>query len=302
MPLRPDARSILQGQFQPKVAIGGVGGSGTRVLSHGLALAGIHMGDDQNPAGDDLAYTGLFCWPGILDVEAERLHALMELYLLQGSGQPNGPLERAAATLSANWEAVAGASRHDHDRAWAQVRLEGIRDRLLAQATGTATSAVRPWGWKEPNCHLMADRWLEALPTLRYVQVIRHGLDMAFSKNLNQAKRWGPRLIGTPLPVGPTQALDFWLHSQRRFVELSARYPDRVLALRYEDLCRQPRDTFVRLLNFLDLSTDDDTVDQMVKLVRPSTSLGRYRSRDLSVFSERSLRDLESMGFEISPN
>ena len=44
------------------VAIGGVGGSGTRLVAQLLSGAGIHMGDDLNGSSDTLWFT-LFSAP-----------------------------------------------------------------------------------------------------------------------------------------------------------------------------------------------------------------------------------------------
>ena len=45
------------------VVIGGVGGSGTRVLAEILSLFGFYLGNDLNGAKDNLVYTLLFKRP-----------------------------------------------------------------------------------------------------------------------------------------------------------------------------------------------------------------------------------------------
>ena len=44
---------------QPLVAIGGIGGSGTRAVAQIMQNAGLHMGHDLNVSLDDLAFTTL---------------------------------------------------------------------------------------------------------------------------------------------------------------------------------------------------------------------------------------------------
>ncbi len=45
---------------RPLVAIGGMGGSGTRLIARILVECGIYMGSDLNEALDNLVFTRLF--------------------------------------------------------------------------------------------------------------------------------------------------------------------------------------------------------------------------------------------------
>ena len=49
------------------VAVGGVGGSGTRIVAHLLRELGFDIGDDLNESLDDLCFTALFKRAGLRD-------------------------------------------------------------------------------------------------------------------------------------------------------------------------------------------------------------------------------------------
>ena len=50
-------------------------------------------------------------------------------------------------------------------------------------------------GWKEPNTHIILEKLLIRYPMMKYIHVIRNGLDMAFSTNHNQVLLWGGKLL-----------------------------------------------------------------------------------------------------------
>lgn len=61
----------------PAVVVGGVGGSGTRWVSHVLAACGVDMGPDQNESLDNLTYTLLFKRVGVLTDDDARFDELV---------------------------------------------------------------------------------------------------------------------------------------------------------------------------------------------------------------------------------
>ena len=44
------------------------------------------------------------------------------------------------------------------------------------------------WGWKEPNTHMILPFLLKKYKNLRYIHIMRNGLDNAYSKNQNQTQ------------------------------------------------------------------------------------------------------------------
>ena len=100
---------------------------------------------------------------------------------------------------------IVGLAAHDrpqHPSSWLRRRV----GTLLLEGEPWRMSAKR-WGWKEPNTHIVIDRLLRLVPDLKYVHVMRNGLDMCYGPNQNQQNLWGGRFLGpadavlTPPPV-----------------------------------------------------------------------------------------------------
>ena len=62
----------------PYICVGGIGGSGTRVIAMILSSIGINMGNDLNEAFDNLTFTLLFKRQNISDDEIDKLLILYE--------------------------------------------------------------------------------------------------------------------------------------------------------------------------------------------------------------------------------
>lgn len=265
------------------IVVGGVGGSGTRLVAAILRECGRFIGDDLNPALDNLAYSLLFNRPEILDVSDAEFHRTVAAFVRRMAG------DGRIGDKDVGWiTALAARDNPPHDAAWMRRRLEI----LLA---GRAEAAPVRWGWKEPNSHVVLGRLAEALPTMRYVLLSRSGLDMAWSGNHNQARRWGPALVGRAFEPTPRYLLAYWCAAHRRALAAAPALPDRFLHLRLEDLCAAPEAGLQRLLEFL--GEDAVAVDRLVGLVKTPESIGRFRGAGLDVFDPDDVAYVESLGF-----
>jgi hypothetical protein len=159
-------------------------------------------------------------------------------------------------------------------------------------------------GWKVPETF----HWLEEMgpffPGMQYVHLMRHGLDMAYSYNQNQARNWADRLgirlePGSDGRVRPASMLDYWLAANERALESAARcMPGRFLVIRFEQLCRDPETVLRELMAFLHLDTSAAHVARLAALVQQPGSVGRYRRHDWRAeFSAAQLERLERLGY-----
>lgn len=269
------------------VAIGGVGGSGTRVVAGALRGAGWYLGDDLNTALDNLWFTLLFKYPAVLLLSGSEFEQLLKIFVAGMEGESSTP-RRAARVV----QLLADRRCEQHEPAWLSDRASS----LLDPGPG---AAGRAWGWKEPNTHVVLDRLSVALPRMRYVHVVRSGLDMALSDNQNQARLWGPS-FGVPYDGTAESSLRFWCEAQRRVLRAAEAMPGRFLWLRFEDLCASPEQELARLFEFCGVHDVEQSVDRVVADVRPPESLGRGRHR-LAEIRPRP-EDLElvaSLGFAV---
>lgn len=211
------------------VAIGGVGGSGTRLIAGIARAAGYWIGSDSNDASDTLWFTLLFKHAGALDWDDDDFRRAA--FALRSGLTGGAPLDAGSEALL---HSLCAHDRSVHPASWLQARA----DSLLAAARAPAHGG--PWGWKEPNTHMLVERLWRHLPTLRYVHVVRDGVDMAYSRNQQQLQLWGPRILGADGPPTPRRSLSFWCHVHRRMQRLRAEHPQRVFWLDYDALCREP--------------------------------------------------------------
>jgi len=252
------------------IAIGGLGGSGTRVVASSLRATGYFMGKDLNGAEDNLWFTLLFKRPEILRLPQEELREWMRIFTdrLQGTLVIDGDLERRVLTL-------ANTPRPQHSAGWLNARADTF-------LSGVGQSWARPWGWKEPNTHLLAGPFLEALPDLRYVHVTRNGLDMAYADNQKQAQLWGPILLGDPYEASPRYHLRYWRHATQAALELARRFDGRVLLVNYDRLCSDPRNGIESLFRFTGLEqVESQDLEMVVESISPPASAGRWRAQNI---------------------
>jgi hypothetical protein len=273
------------------VAIGGVGGSGTRLVAEIVRHLGCYPGGDLNHALDNLWFTLLFkrveLWsapPGSEDFDraVTAFRAAME------GGPPLTPRQMA-------WvRALADADRPQHDSAWLGERAES----LIAAAAG-GRHPRRWWGWKEPNTHIFVDRLDAAFPGLRYIHVVRNGLDMAYSRNDNQLRLWGPLLMaGQAAEPGPRAMLKYWCLVQRRAAQMAAAMPGRFLMLNYDAFCRSPLDHLPALGRLLGVAIEPASADRMRSLVHLPGSIGRFKPHGLAHFDPADVEYVRELGFD----
>src|SRR5437764_5229198 len=138
------------------VAIGGVGGSGTRVVAEILRGLGYHIGDDLNSAADNLWFTLLFkrrAW--YLSRRNRSRSVAVGARILEKAmlGEPSFDAhERMFLLRAAGGIALRGHDREGHDRGrWPLTHL-----RSLLAAPGPAPGSLG-WGWTEPNTHVFLE-------------------------------------------------------------------------------------------------------------------------------------------------
>jgi hypothetical protein len=134
--------------YQPHVvAIGGIGGSGTRLGAALLQLLGYYIGDDLNEALDNLWFTLLFKRRSILKECEPNFCALAALFFSRMSGETDfSPEQRECVSR------LAQGGRLQHPREWLHQRAESFLSATCLRHAG------QPWGWKEPNTHIVIGR------------------------------------------------------------------------------------------------------------------------------------------------
>ncbi|KMK63991.1 sulfotransferase family protein [Puniceibacterium sp. IMCC21224] len=258
--------------------MGGIGGSGTRVIAGFLEELGVFLGADMGKARDNLWYALLFGRREVLVEDNARFETLAQLFFRQMSTpQPmNDAQIRLVDTLAAQHRI-----QHQPERlqTWAQ---------SLKQHGQTGRPAP-VWGWKVPYTHILIDRLLTLQPDLRYVHISRNGPDMAYSANQNQLLKWGPVLLNRNVTKGPRDALAFWVAVHQRMTRLAALYPDRIFHLDYDRMLHDPAGVLDGLFGFLGIALAPGQLDAFAAQIVAPETVGRHRAHDMSVFRPRDL-------------
>jgi hypothetical protein len=164
----------------------------------------------------------------------------------------------------------------------------------LAQSTRRAG-----WGWKVPANFFILPQLSRHFGPVRYIHVIRHGLDMAFSSNQNQTRNFGRHYgvdaAARPLPEA---SLAYWIRANTWALETVSRLGLDHLVVDFDRLCADPHGGAGNLLRFL--GRDDADLPRLAALVEPPASLGRYRDHDLAFVTAADREAIHGLGFDVA--
>jgi hypothetical protein len=201
--------------------------------------------------------------------EAEDSEPVMRFY---------GAWLRRYLESGAQLGAEAEAARADFERALG-AHLSGLEGRS------------GPWGVKVPRSILMLRYWHAAFPGLRFVHVVRDGLDMAYSRDRNQLRMVGDLVLDrAERRLGEIeQAIAYWQRVNLEAADYGQRrLPGRYLLVRFEDLCARPSEAYARVRDLV--GGRRAAPDEIAAEVRAPASIGRWRRRPVQ--ETRSLREV----------
>lgn len=286
------------------VVIGGVGGSGTRLVAGILMELGFFMGSDLNQTLDNLSFTMLFKRPLWYrkNIQTLQRQTRRGFRILTRSLTARFPLMLNPFEICFFLQAALDTYRFGLDYsgnskgAWVLQRAFNII-RFKNLDPGRFTG----WGWKEPNSHIFLEYLAHHFPEIKFVHVIRHGLDMAYSGNQGQLHNWGYiwDITADKIEKNPHGAsLDYWIQANQRAVHLGKTIGEnRFLLLNYDRLCASPENELSRLFSFLDIEPADTDMEHFSNKIIAPKSIGRYRQYDINVFEERQKDCVREMGF-----
>jgi len=293
----PDGSTALSRQHQAgPVVVGGVGGSGTRVVAEMLQLLGYDIGCCLNRALDNLWFTLLLKRPGWLHQPpaTDDILEALEVFTLASRRGMEQATERQQALVH-----QAMAEHAGHGTTMGVDPREG--ERLLAHRPPRPPNPR--WGWKEPNSQLFVDVLARRFDELRYVHIIRHGLDMAFSGNDQQVRNWGHWFglrLRDPAAAAPAEKLEYWIRSNRRVLDQAHRLlASRFIVIDFDRLWRDPEPSVDLLLGGLGLSPEPELRQHLCTLPQRPASAGRWRERGLSAFSQRQIEAVRALGYPV---
>lgn len=285
------------------VVIGGVGGSGTRVLAEILSLFGFYLGNDLNGAKDNLMYTLLFKRPNWFYRNKDNRKTIrtgLNVFHKIMKRRKRITIPEMIFVLKALFsQALFG---HNYSGSGRKLRPIMRIQKIFTSIKDTKIRYVG-WGWKEPNSFLIIHYIAEKYNNFKYIHMIRHGLDMAFSKNQNQLFNWGP-LYGVNRPTIssqiPSAALQYWIRANQQILMVGEKLgPDKFLKINFEKLCNYPESEIQKMIDFLNIDPEDEVYQRALKLPQKPKSMRRYRNHDLSQFEANDIDKLSEFGYSI---
>lgn len=268
------------------IVIGGVGGSGTRLIAQTLIDLGYHLGNELNESIDNLWFMLLFKRKEILDLSDLEFEQTLNILIAALSNKGALSLEQIDLVNK-----ISDLDRNFYSK-------EGFRKLANSIINNANTKAIKKWGWKEPNSHIVIQRLRKSLPNMKYVHVIRNGLDMAFSDNQNQLILWGSQFINGEHEISPKNSLKFWCIVHKKLLKFSQSMQRDFYLLNFDEFCHNPAIGLVKLGQFLQIEISSKETEKLIKLVRPPISRGRYKSHDLSIFDPNDIAYVKQLGFE----
>jgi hypothetical protein len=276
------------------IAVGGLGGSGTRVIAQILKECGVYLSDRLNSSLDNQFFTYLFARPQWFlkaDLKTINNHLkIFEDFMIRNKLTIKSYLRFSKIFFS---DIISHSTYH--------LRIfKRIRKRLII---GKKNQLFRIWGWKEPNTHIYLKHITNYFDDLKYIHVIRHGLDMAFSRNQNQLYNWG-KVYGIKLPKNkklvPVAQLEYWIKSTKTAIKIGEEeLENSFYLLNYDDFCNNPKDNIKRLLYFLDIGVDKEIFNKLLKIPQITPTQGRWKLHDLSIFGKKQINEVVDLGFNI---
>jgi hypothetical protein len=286
------------------VVIGGVGGSGTRVVAAIVAAFGFYIGDDLNESVDNLWYTLLlkrrkWYYKNLTRDEAIYTGLSVLRKVMLNKGRLSVPecrfLIQAVVQMTFqghNPLSGAGKGLWPFKRVW----------RMVKASKGKRCGYVG-WGWKEPSSRLLIRHLANYFEHLKYIHTMRHGLDMAFSRNRQEIFLWG-ELYGVEAPRTPSEipaaALRYWLRANRCALQAGTELgKDKFHVIDFDRFCRSPESELQSLVSFLQINPSREAVEKATTLIRQPGTIGRYRDHDLSQFDRDDLSALRTFGYDV---
>ncbi len=286
------------------IAIGGVGGSGTRVVAEILIQLGFYLGKDHNSACDNLWFTLLFKRPRWFLKNSVRKESQIFKGLAIFEKAMTADVKFRYEELRFIIGAVVEMMFNGHDYLGAGRGLWPIKRGITMFRSKISDHAnYIGWGWKEPNTHIYIEYLNKYFQNFKYIHLIRHGIDMAYSNNQSQLFNWGTMFgiaahdVTIPLPK---RSLMYWHEANKRAITLGQKLlKERFLVINFDKLCMNPAREIKSLIDFLGLDTSGIKMDELQRLPRLPESYGRYKNYDLSIFSKDEIEAVEELGFVV---
>jgi hypothetical protein len=273
------------------IAIGALGGSGTRAVAEVLIQAGLYLGNDLNEANDNLLFTRLFKDPIWYKQSSNyKIKRRLDIFSKYMQRDVISPIDFMEICRAANANPIVSSAGDFYT---------GMLKKVWKKP-----DTKHAWGWKEPNTQIYLDHLMDWASDLKYIHVTRHGLDMAFSKNKQQLYNWGWKfdihINGQETEEELTiKQLDFWIRSNQFVTNIIRQDPSRCLVIHHDQFCKDPVMHIDNMLAFCGLNPSSQTRHRLYSIPQDTGSNNRFKTRDIRLFRKDQLEQVVALGCQI---
>ena len=267
-------------------AIGALGGSGTRVIAQILKESGVQIGNVLNYPNDNLVFTALFKNPKWYNCstkyDKQKRFKIFQKYMY-------GELSFFDFFKVIFYALSNKIFRYNYSFYYMML----FNKRVLKSSL---------WGWKEPNTQIYIKEINNFFPSIKYIHVLRNGLDMAFSDNKAQLYNWGYKYNifindsddSNSIAI---KQLDYWIESTKEVIKNRSLLSERFYLLNYDKFCLQTDSELKKLIDFIDIPLKSKKIKELEKLFKAPKSLNRYKNYNIDIFRRDQIEFVKSKGF-----
>jgi len=280
------------------VVIGGVGGSGTRIVARLVRKLGFYLGDLKRDGSEDNLWFWQFFYFPVSDetIVTEYLQKLQH-FSLSIFGHP-------LRIIKSNCQWILYLSSHEfHESIVRRSHVRSIiRDLFKYQRLkGLKTRDFMGWGWKEPVSQMYLEQLSYCFKGMRYIHVLRNGLDMLYSSNETMSREFKIWSSNFDIPVPEDQfsfrraLLQYWVKSNQKNISLAGKLlKSNFLLVRFEDLCHEPYHNILKIASFLGLKRNQLDVDELMQDIKVPRSIDRYKHHASIDFSRTEIKEVDA--------
>ena len=273
------------------VIIIGFGGSGTRVISEILKNCKYNIGTDVNNSNDDLVFTFLFKfhkkYGNIKSINEKEINYLINIHYKKRLGLKLNFNEKIKIiTLALNHVFI---NRYYNYR-WVLKRLTNLFSK-------TKTNDADKWSFKEPHIIYFLKQILNYYDESKIIFVIRNGLDMVFSSNVQQYIYWGNFFNQEDTLNKNKNKFNYWYNFNKYALNiLQEEKKDNYLIVKFEELISSPQKNIEKILKFLEIK--EYNINKLTNLIKYPSSMKRFKKYDKSWIDNDIKSKLSEFGYE----
>lgn len=272
------------------IVIGGIGGSGMRVLVLIFEKLNIYMGRGHlDETLDDTYYT--FIFKRQIKLSSEQFKQYLQIYLSLHLGAFESTKKNISLINKIYKMKTPQVNSCDKHKIYEQIKAGG---------TQIISPGTVKWGWKEPNSYVYLDKLIKYLPNIKYIHVMRNGLDMVFNCNQNQVMFWENH---SREKLTPSIILNYWVNTQKRMKNLRKKYPKNILIISYEEFCERPEEFLRKIFKFIEVGeVSAEKIKYYATFVTPVPGINIYKNYPSSIFTDKQKNIVRSYGYKIKYN